>query len=174
MIFQIKRLTIRAFEPQDLLPFFDLMGNPKVMNPIPLNALTRKESDRHFKELYALDSQVSEKKVWAITTTEDNTFIGLCAFIKNDENEDEIAYRLREQYWGKGYGTEVALGLLKYGFLQLKFEKITADVNIENAGSVKILEKFLKPVREFYNKRDKCTDRRYALSREAFLKGIEN
>ena len=79
----------------------------------------------------------------------------------NDEGHDEIGYRLREQYWRKGYGTEIAAGLIDYCFNELKFSMLTADVNTENVPSVKILEKFMKPVREFYNENDQCTDRRY-------------
>jgi len=47
----------------------------------------------------------------------------------------------------------------------LQLEKITADVNIENIASAKILNKFFKPVREFFNENDNCTDRRYELYR---------
>lgn len=60
----------------------------------------------------------------------------------NDEGHDEIGYRLREQYWRQGYGTEIATGLIDYCFKELNFTLLTADVNIENIPSVKILEKF--------------------------------
>ena len=59
--------------------------------------------------------------------------------------------------------------MINYYLDELKFDKITADVNIENIGSVKILEKFMKPVREFFNERDNCTNRRYKIEKNNWL-----
>ena len=96
-------------------------------------------------------------------------FIGLCAFLKNNENENEIGYRLREKYWRKGFGTEVTIGLLNYGFDHLKMEKITADVDTRNVNSIKILEKFMDAKKEFFNEEDDCTDRRYEVNKDSWL-----
>lgn len=111
----------------------------------------------------------SNKKVWAIELKSENTFIGLCAFLRNNENEDEIGYRLREKYWKKGFGTEVTFGLLKYGFEQMKMNKITADVSTKNLNSIKILEKFMKVKKEFFNESDNCIDRRYEVNKKNWL-----
>ena len=111
----------------------------------------------------------SVNKVWAIELKEENEFIGLCAFLKNNDNDDEIGYRLRENYWGVGYGTEITKGLIDFGFKHLNTDLITADVYVDNLRSVKILEKFFKRDIEFFNAEDKCTDRRYKLSREEWL-----
>ena len=74
--------------------------------------------------------------------------------LKNNENEDEIGYRLREKHWRKGFGTEISKGLIKFGFEKLKMEKITADVDTKNLNSAKILEKFMTQTKEFFNKSD--------------------
>ena len=47
---------------------------------------------------------------------------------------------------------------------------MTADVNIENTKSVKILDKFLIKQKEFFNQKDNCTDRRYKLTKENWIK----
>lgn len=165
MIFETERLTIRPLQQSDANAFFDMMGNPNVMNPIPQKAMTREESDANLNK-FLNPKGVPGKHVWGIDEKSSGEFIGLCALLKNDENEDEIGYRLREKYWGNGYGTEIAKGLIDYSFNVLNFEKITADVNIENIPSVKILDKLLSPTKEFFNKDDNCTDRRYVLERE--------
>ena len=59
--------------------------------------------------------------------------------------------------------------MLDYYFKEMKVEKVTADVNIANVGSVNILNKFMKPVRDFFNERDNCTDRRYELKKNNWL-----
>ena len=165
MIFETERLIVRKLNESDIESFFDLMGNPEVTRPIPQEAKTREESDKLLQELIDLYAQQTEKKVWALDTVNGDRFIGLCGLIRNNDDEDEIAYRLREQYWGKSYGTEIAKGLIDFGFEQLNFATITADVNITNTKSVKILDRFLKRHHEFVNERDNCTDRRYKLTR---------
>ncbi|NRA11149.1 MAG: GNAT family N-acetyltransferase [Crocinitomicaceae bacterium] len=143
--------------------FYDMMSNPNVMSPIPQRVKTREESDTN---LHLLIQDPKEKTLWAICEKDNTEFIGLCALLVNNQGQDEIAYRLREQYWRQGYGREITAGLIDYCFQELNFKLITADVNTNNIPSVKILNKFMLPVREFYNENDKCTDRRYKLMNE--------
>jgi ribosomal-protein-alanine N-acetyltransferase len=167
-IFDTQRLVVRPLHFEDCDDFFDMMGNPKVMNPIPREAMDRETSDQHF-EKHLNSNANSETKVWAIASKNNDTFVGIAAFLKNNDKEDEIGYRLREKYWGIGYGTEIAQGLIDYGFNVLNVELITADVYVENVKSVKILDKYFERSFEFYNLKDKCTDRRYKLSRTNHL-----
>jgi len=166
MIFETERLIVRLLKLGDKTAFFELMGNPKVMNPIPLDAMSEIESDAHLIALINLQETKSDKLIWAIDLPEGDKFIGLCALLVNDEGNPEIAYRLREGFWGLGYGTEITKGLINYSFNKMGNSLITADVNVENTRSVKILNKFFKPVREFYNEKDKCYDRRYHLDKK--------
>ena len=169
MIFKTERLLIFALKKSDSEDFFDMMGNPNVMLPIPQKTMTKIESDAKLLELITLEKTTS-KKVWSLVEKESNKFIGICGLLKNNENENEIAYRLREKYWGKGYGTEITKGLIDFSFINLNFDLLTADVNIDNIKSVKILDKFFKRHKEFFNKQDNCTDRRYKLTKENWKK----
>ena len=169
LIFETNRLIVRQLQESDQSPYFDLMGNPNVMNPIPRDVMTREESNEHLNMLLDNEQKTSGKMVWAIQLKAENEFIGLCAFLKNNENDDEIGYRLREKYWGVGYGTEITKGLIDFGFNHLNTDLITADVYVDNLRSVKILEKFFKRDIEFFNTEDKCTDRRYKLTRKEWL-----
>jgi len=111
----------------------------------------------------------SDTKIWCLCKKGCNDLIGICGVLKNDEKEDEIAYRIIEAYWGKGYGTEITKGLIDYCFVQMNSEFITADVCVENEKSVKILNKFFIIQKEFFNADDNCTDRRYILRKENWL-----
>jgi ribosomal-protein-alanine N-acetyltransferase len=171
MIFETERLIIRELKKSDSDNFFDMMGNPNVMNPIPQKVMTKDESDSKLNELITLEKSTN-KKVWSLIEKKSNDFIGICGLLKNNENENEIAYRLREKYWGNGYGTEIAKGLIDFGFKNLNFDLVMADVNIENTKSVKILDKFLIKQKEFFNQKDNCTDRRYKLTKENWIKKL--
>ena len=168
MIFETERLIIRPLQTDDNEGFFDMMSNPNVMHPIPQETMSRDTSNLHFKKHLHADMK-SDTRVWAIDLKSGDQFIGIAAYLKNNQNEDEIAYRLREQFWGVGYGTEIAKGLINYGFNELCLDLVTADVNIDNEKSAKILDKFFNRDIEFYNSKDKCNDRRYKLFRDQWL-----
>ncbi|WP_157961084.1 GNAT family N-acetyltransferase [Lutibacter citreus] len=167
MIFETERLLVRKLNIKDSDLFYEMMSNPKVMDPIPQKVFSRSESDAKLKVLISPEKGMN-LKIWGLLEKRNNSFIGICGFLKNNENDDEIAYRLIERYWGVGYGTEIAKALVEYSFNILKVEKITADVNIENEKSAKILQKFMNPVKEFFNKSDSCTDRRYAITKTEY------
>ncbi len=160
MIFKTERLFTRELIEADANLFFDMMGNPNVMNPVPAKVMNRLESDASLMDF--ISNEYSDKTVRAIILKDSNEFIGLCALLKNDENEDEIGYRLREKFWGLGFGTEITKGMFNYVFDILNLDLITADVDLTNKRSIKILEKFMIPTKEF-----KCEtggmDRRYEL-----------
>ncbi len=146
-----------------------MMGNTNVMNPIPLKALSQEESDKKLNKLIKLYDLISNRRIWAIDLKNNSEMIGLCGLIHNNDNENEIAYRFREKFWGLGYGTEIAKGLIDYGFEKMNFELITADTYILNKNSIKIIEKFMLFDKEFYNQKDDCIDRRYKLTKKNWL-----
>ncbi len=164
MIFATQRLYVRPLETSDEHAFFDLMSNPSVMSAIPEQPLNQIESLAVLEELIQLEKN-SDTKIWCLCEKDQRELIGFCGLLKNNENQDEIAYRLREKYWNKGYGTEITKGLIHYCFSVMKSDLITADVFVENDRSIKILEKFFRSQKEFFNSQDNCIDRRYFLKR---------
>lgn len=61
----------------------------------------------------------------------------------------EIGYSLLPDYWSKGYMAEAARCAIDYGFSMLNFHSIEANVNPNNAASIRLLEK-MNFVREAY------------------------
>lgn len=171
IIFETTRLTIRRFKHSDASDFFDIMGNPNVMNPIPLKTLSQIESDEKLKELIGYYTLNSVKNIWAIDQKTNSEMVGLCGLIHNNDGENEIAYRFRENFWNLGYGIEIAKGLIDYSFEKLNFELVTADAYFLNKKSIKIIEKFMLFDKEFYNQKDNCLDRRYKLTK---IKWMQN
>ncbi|WP_439555075.1 GNAT family N-acetyltransferase, partial [Dyadobacter sp.] len=53
----------------------------------------------------------------------------------------EIGYRVKFEYWGKGIATEIASGLIHFAKTHLRASNVIAYVNVDNAASVRVLEK---------------------------------
>ncbi|AWG22654.1 hypothetical protein FFWV33_14515 [Flavobacterium faecale] len=171
IVFETERLSIRNLKLGDKVFFYELLSAPEIIIPIPQALFTEAEILQKFNQNLNLESVYQEERtICGIFEKENNEMIGLALFLINKEKEKELGYRFRKKYWGKGYGTETAKAMIDYYFKVLKVEKVTADVNVAYTGSVKILEKSMTLVKEFYNNEDQCWDRKYEIHRSDWLK----
>ncbi len=168
ILFKTQRLWISRLQKKDQLHFHELLTNPAIINPIPQPEMTEAEILNVFEEQLNNDSAILKNNRNAIGVYEKGKeeLIGLFLLLVNNENDRELGYRFRPPYWGKGYGTELTKGIINYVFDELALDKITADACTENLPSVKILTKFLDPVKEFTNEVTGKLDRRYELKKE--------
>ena len=140
-IFQTSRLRVRPLTTADLPAFQALQGSAQVMRWTTGTPQTPAESARDLAAIIArYHTPGNETWVWAITT-QAHDFVGTCALFKNEGQEFEIAYRLRETCWGQGYGQEIANGLIAYALDELKLPAVAAQAVKDNAASVKILDR---------------------------------
>tara|TARA_R110001592_G_scaffold363155_2_gene680820 strand:- start:8603 stop:9139 length:537 start_codon:yes stop_codon:yes gene_type:complete len=172
IFFETQRLTIRRLEPMDKTYFAELFTDPKVLADIPQKPFTENQITDRFKHSLYLDLKdlKTVKCDAAVFEKGKPEMIGLAMFIREENGTPELGYRFRTDYWGKGYGTELSRGMLDFYFNVLKVDELSAHVNIANLASVKILNKFMKPVKEFFNEQDNCIDRRYELEKGDWLK----
>ncbi len=78
----------------------------------------------------------------AITLTESQALMGAIGLIIHEGfNHAEMGYWVGVPYWGKGYCSEAAAGLLKYGFETRRFNRIHAHHFGSNPASGKVLTK---------------------------------
>jgi RimJ/RimL family protein N-acetyltransferase len=161
-IFETDRLYVRPLTPDDLEGFHEMQGNPKVMRHVGGKAMTLEENREDLLSvIQAYSRPENDFWVWAIAQRSDTAFVGTCALIVNEEGEHEIGFRFLERHWGKGYGREITAALLLYGINRLQLNEIVAYVDKENTASVRILEQTMGFEKEFYNEKEKCTDRKY-------------
>lgn len=170
-IFETERLVILSLERKDQNNFVELLSDPKIIEPIPQPRLTERQIlDKFHENLNLKPSDLQrDKYICGIFEKGNPEMIGLSLFLTNDDNEKELGYRFRTNYWGKGYGTEIAKGILDFYFNILNVKKVAADVNTDNLGSARILGKFMKPVKEFFNEDRNCNVRRYEIEKSNFL-----
>ncbi len=75
---------------------------------------------------------------------EDGEFIGTCGldpYLVDGNAEIELGYRLLLRQWSKGYATEAARAILRYGFEQLNLPRIIAFALPQNRASINVIER---------------------------------
>lgn len=107
--------------------------------------------------------------LWAVSPRAGGAFIGFCGFWHFHEPPRlELLYGIDPAHWHRGFATEAARAVMRYGFDELSFERIEASTDAANAASARVLERagmsFRK--RETADGRDTVF---YAVSREEFL-----
>ena len=161
MTLNSQNLKLRRLKRTDKENFFDIMGNKEVMNPIPMHTMAKDESDAHLLELI----KNKEIDIFAITKKNNESLIGIVALIR----DNEILYRLRPKYWGKGYAKEAISIFIDYAFSELKKEYIKAEAKKSNVASIKILTKFMIKTGEYFNQDLDCINVTFKKDQEGFF-----
>lgn len=166
-----ERLILRAWEAADVVPLHGFLSDQDVMRYFPPSSPPSLE---RVERLVA--SQLEHWARfgygwWAVEVEKGPPLVGWCGLqYLPDTDEIEVAYLLGQAYWGQGWATEGARASLRYGFEELKLERIVAIVHRENQASQRVIQKLGMPLTgpASYFGID-CYH--YALARSAYLLG---
>ena len=141
-IIETERLFLRLFEAGDLDATHKLFNDEDVQKYLsPKNRRTREQLKFSLKK-FAEHWQKRGFGVLCVTKKENGEMIGYCGFQYFDETENiEIMFAVNKEEWNKGFATEAARSCLKYGFENLKFDKIYAATDPNNVASRSVIEK---------------------------------
>ena len=164
MIFETNRLCVRKLRIEDFSAFHAMQSNANVMQYVRGSAMTLDENKEELPKLIDFYSKThNDFWIYAVERKVDATFLGTVALVKDDEDNDEIGYRLLEEFWGYGYGFEIVEGLVKY-CKKKGLSKIIACVAIKNIASTKIIEKLgFEFVCDFVSKDLNIPERKFIL-----------
>ncbi len=142
-ILETERLLIRELQVADWPDVFEMNTSIAVMRLIGEGKIkTQAEEQSGFNHIIENYKEGTGLGVWAVATKTDTTFIGAASMTSlAGTAQVQLGYRLKKQYWGQGYGTEIAKGLVEYGFNRLGLDRITATTNLDNQASIRVLEK---------------------------------
>jgi [ribosomal protein S5]-alanine N-acetyltransferase len=136
---ETERLRIRPYSDSDIAELLPLIGAREVAATTLRIAHPYTEQDaRDFLELAK-----EPDKLWlAITLRADKLQIGGIGLRMEPQHKHaELGYWLGPDYWGKGYATEAAREILRYGFEDLRLHRIFATHFKHNPASGRILKK---------------------------------
>jgi len=142
IILETQRLILEIIEEDKLEELANLLANVNVHKFFP-KELNRQESLEFFEENCKRQSE-DGISFWAVVRKDDLRFLGLCGLLKQiiDEKEEiEVGYRINDQYWGKGYGTEAAKGCIEYANNKLRLSSVISLIVHENKQSIRVAAK---------------------------------
>lgn len=138
-----ERLLLRPFTPKDATIVQKLAGDKAIADttlhiphPYPDGQAER------WISAHAPRFRDGRGAIFAITLPVVGQVIGSIGLvIVPDYQRAGLGYWLGEPYWGKGYMTEAASEVLRYGFAELGLNRICADHFARNPASGRVMEK---------------------------------
>ena len=134
------RLILRMWTKKDAAALFDYAKDPDV-GP---NAGWKPHANVGESRMI-IDQLFRRNMTWCITEKETGIVVGSIGFepdkYRPQINSREMGYSLAKSRWGKGYMTEAAKRLIKYGFDELKLDVLMIRTSDTNFRSQRVIEK---------------------------------
>ena len=140
MQFKTKRALLRNFIEADLEELALMLSDAELVKHTGFKKPISKEKAKEALDKWIEHSKENSLTRWAALSIETNRLIGWFMLMKTEFDGPELGFMIVKSQWGKGYATEVGLGVLEYA-RSLNIEKIYAVVNKDNLASIKVLEK---------------------------------
>ena len=142
-IIETSRLRLRMPAAADIPDIVRYANNPKITaNTLNIPYPYEEKDGADWVEKAHKSFEDRSDYVFAICLISDDKFIGATGLHLNKRfNHAELGYWIAEPFWNKGYVTEAAGEMLKFGFETLELQKIFAIHIIQNPASGKIMTK---------------------------------
>ena len=136
---QTARLKLRPYGEADITELVPLIGTREVAATTLRIPHPYTEADARAFLTLLQDSS----RIWLAITllTDERQIGGMGLTIDAQHKHAELGYWLGASYWGKGYATEAAREMLRYGFEDLRLHRIFASHFKHNVASGRILKK---------------------------------
>jgi RimJ/RimL family protein N-acetyltransferase len=139
------RLVLRNWEERDRDLFFEINSDEPVMEFYPYRR-TRQEADVIF-DAWKAEIDASSFGKFPVELKESGECMGYCGLVPAHAEPAlppdavEVGWRFAARYWGKGYASEGARELLRYGFLDQGLDEIVSFTIPINLRSRTVMER---------------------------------
>lgn len=141
-----ERVFLRPYTQTDFAALHKIVSDKQTMVAWG-QGFSKKESEEWLEKQLAHYQQYGFG-IWAIVEKQSGKIIGNAGLnhteisLKGKTQEVvEIGYLLHRDFWGKGYGSEVARMCAKYGFETLGLEEVYCLIKEDNLNSLKVAKK---------------------------------
>jgi ribosomal-protein-alanine N-acetyltransferase len=138
-----ERLHLRRLAMHDASDIFEYSSDPRVAEHVLWTAHRSISESRGYIRYMLRKYRYGEPSSWGIALNETDKVIGTIGFmwIQPENAAAEVGYSLSRAYWNQGYMTEALQTLLRYGFNDMKLNRIEAMHETANPASGAVMRK---------------------------------
>lgn len=140
---ETERLLLRKMTLDDAEDMFRYASDPEVTRYTTWEPHRSLEESRQFVQATVDAYGAGEVRNWGVVHKKDKRMIGTAGFIwwRTDSASAEVGYAMARDYWGRGLMTEAVKAIVRFGFEQMKLNRIAACCDAGNSASARVLEK---------------------------------
>ncbi len=136
------RLRLRDFVAADIDAICAFSSDPRVTKFLFFGPRDEDGAIDYLEGLLASQRELPRARFeLAVEELASGRVIGACDLSLIERNVIDLGYMLGLADWGKGYATEIALALAAAAFSELRVDRIISTVDVNNAASIRVLEK---------------------------------
>lgn len=140
------RLLLRRWRSDDVEPFAAMCSDPEVMRYIGSGDTRTREQAAAAIAAFESAWEAKGFGLFAVELLGSNRLIGFTgltepAFLPEIMPAVEIGWRFKRQSWGKGYATEAARAVLRFGLGEAGISQIVSIHQVGNDASARIMQK---------------------------------
>jgi [ribosomal protein S5]-alanine N-acetyltransferase len=137
-----ERLGLRRFTLDDLEALVRMYSDPEVTRYVGGQKDRAKAEEMLRGRILEYYDQHPGLGIWAGVELATGACTGMHLLNHiNGEPDIQVGYVLFKEFWGRGYATEMALRLLRYGFCERKLPRIVAITDLDHEVSQRVLTK---------------------------------
>jgi len=143
-VLQTARLLLRTLRVDDAPAVSRLAGRREIADTtISIPHPYPEAQAREWIKSHVGRSGSGNEIIFAITRKMDGQLVGTIGLrdIDQEHSQAEMGFWVAVEAWGKGYATEASLALLRFGFEELRLNRVYAHHMVRNPASGRVLEK---------------------------------
>ncbi len=139
--FRAGRVRLRWLTEADVPSLFAVFSDPEVMRYWSSEPMADAGEAKSLLDDIRAHFAARTLFQWGVALSEDDRVVGTCTLLHLDgrNRRAEIGYALAREQWGRGLMREALTALLDYAFTTLGLHRVEADVDPENAASLRLL-----------------------------------
>lgn len=140
---ETRRLRLRGITREDIPGYHRLFGSARVARFMLWQPHSHMAQSEAAVEKLLARYEGGRCYRWGIALKETGELIGIVELLRFAETEGScsFAYMLREDHWGRGFGTEALRAAFDFGFGEMELSAIQADHFADNPASGAVMRK---------------------------------
>jgi ribosomal-protein-alanine N-acetyltransferase len=142
-VLESERMIFRPHRACDLEAYCALETDANVRRYVGGAPRTRADAESKFRDRH-LKAKSRPLRLMATILKAENRYIGYSGLYRTSElslQEAMLAFYFAPSCWGRGLASEAGRTFVAFGFGQLRLQRIAASVEVDNAASIRVLEK---------------------------------
>jgi ribosomal-protein-alanine N-acetyltransferase len=142
IILRSPRLIIRDYKFEDFSGVHEYACDPETVSYMTRGPNSEEDTSKFISLAISQQTKIPRANYhFVVVLTSNERIIGGCGIHIRDpkQRKAEIGYCFNKSYWRRGYATEAAGELLRFGFTSLDLHRIIATCDTQNIASANVL-----------------------------------